>query len=307
MKVIFLGTPYFAVKCLESIFASGHRVVAVVTQPDKVNGRHHKISINPVKEFALANNIPLYQFANISREGEEILRAYNADIMVTAAYGQILRQNIIDICPHGIINVHASLLPEYRGSSPVQWAILDGKKTLGVTIMQTELSVDTGDMIISDKIELYEENTEEALAKLAEVGARLIVKALDCIENGTAVFTKQDHSKATHCRMLKKEDGVLSFDKTAEQVVDFVRGMNPWPGAYFNSENGIIKVLKARVADRRGEAGTILEASGKTGLIIACKDYAVELLRIKPENGKEMDAKAYLLGKKLTMGYKIGE
>lgn len=307
MRVIFLGTPYFAVKCLESIFASEHKVVAVVTQPDKVNGRHHKISINPVKEFALANNIPLHQFANISKEGEEILRAYDADIMVTAAYGQILRQNILDICPHGIINVHASLLPEYRGSSPVQWAILDGKKTLGVTIMQTELSVDTGDMIISDKIELYEENTEEALAKLAEVGARLIVKTLDGIENGTAVFTKQDHSKATLCRMLKKEDGLLSFDKTAEQVVDFVRGMNPWPGAYFNSENGIIKVLKARVVDRQGEVGTILEASGKKGLIIACRDYAVELLRIKPENCKEMDAKAYLLGKKLTMGYKISE
>ena len=213
MRVIFLGTPAFAEKSLESINNSRHEVAAVVTQPDRINGRNKKITFSPVKQYALDKGIPVHQFDNVSRDGEEILRSYDADIMVTAAYGQILRQNILDICPKGIINVHASLLPEYRGSSPVQWAIIDGKKELGVTIMQTELGIDTGDMILADKVTLTDENSEEALEKLAVLGARLVVEALDKIEDGVAEYKKQDESKATHCRMLRKEDGKLCFDK----------------------------------------------------------------------------------------------
>lgn len=307
MKVIFLGTPAFAEKSLESINNSRHEVAAVVTQPDRINGRNKKITFSPVKQYALDKGIPVHQFDNVSRDGEEILRSYDADIMVTAAYGQILRQNILDICPKGIINVHASLLPEYRGSSPVQWAIIDGKKELGVTIMQTEIGIDTGDMILADKVELTDENSEEALEKLAVLGARLVVEALDKIEDGVAEYKKQDESKATHCRMLRKEDGKLSFDKKAEEVVNFIRGMNPWPGAYFSCEHGVIKVLKAKKSDFCGATGEILYADNKKGLIIGCVDGSVEILRIKPENGKEMDAKAYLLGKKLTVGSKISE
>lgn len=307
MKVIFLGTPAFAEKSLESINNSRHEVAAVVTQPDRINGRNKKITFSPVKQYALDKGIPVHQFDNVSRDGEEILRAYDADIMVTAAYGQILRQNILNICPKGIINVHASLLPEYRGSSPVQWAIIDGKKELGVTIMQTELGIDTGDMILADKVELTDENSEEALEKLAVLGARLVVEALDKIEDGVAEYKKQDESKATHCRMLRKEDGKLGFDKKAEEIVNFIRGMNPWPGAYFSCEHGVIKVLKAKKADFCGAAGEILFADNKKGLVIGCDDGSVEILRIKPENGKEMDAKAYLLGKKLTVGSKISE
>ncbi len=307
MKVIFLGTPFFAVESLKSILSSRHEVVAVVTQPDRVNGRNGKITFCPVKQYASERGIPVHQFENISREGEEILRSYGADIMVTAAYGQILRQNILDLCPHGIINVHASILPEYRGSSPVQWAILDGKKELGVTIMQTELGVDTGDIILMDKVTLSEENTEEALIALSYLGANLIVKALDSIEEGTATFTKQDESKATHCRMLKKEDGKIDFSQPSHRIVDFVRGMTPWPSAYFSSENGVMKVTRCNVAEGSGRVGEILFADHKRGLVVACGEGAVELVRIKPENGKEMDAKAYLLGKKLTVGGIVGE
>lgn len=307
MKVIFLGTPDFARISLEKIYGSRHEVVAAVTQPDRINGRNGKVTFSPVKQFALEKGIPVHQFFNVSKEGEEILRSYGADIMVTAAYGQILRQNILDVCEKGIINVHASLLPEYRGSCPVQWAIVDGKKTLGVTIMQTEAGIDTGDVLISDSAEFREENSEEVLLKLAEIGGNLVVKALDLIERGKATFSPQDESKATHCRMLTKEDGQMKFDKPAEKVVDFVRGMNPWPGAYFRSENGIIKAIKARACDGEGKEGEILVADGKRGLVVACKEGAVELLRIKPENGKEMDAKAYLLGKKLTVGSVISE
>lgn len=307
MKIIFLGTPEFAERCLSGILSSRHEVLAVVTQPDRINGRNKKITFSPVKVLAQKHGIPVLQFNNVSKEGETDLRALNADIMVTAAYGQILRQNILDICPKGIINVHASLLPEYRGSSPVQWAIIDGKKRLGVTIMQTELGIDTGDMIMSEAIDIIDENSEGALRRLAEVGAKLVTEALDAIEDGTAVYEKQDESRATHCRMLTKEDGQLDFSASAESVVNFVRGMNPWPGAYFSCENGIIKVLKAKKTAVSARVGEIVFADGKNGLVIGCGTDSVEIVTIKPANGKEMTAKAYLLGKKLTVGSIIGE
>ena len=309
MKVIFLGTPAFAAASLNKIISSRHEVVGVVTQPDRANSRRgNKIIFSPVKVLAEEKGIPVFQYENISKEGEEELRALNADIMVTAAYGQILRQNILDICKYGIINVHASLLPKYRGSSPVQWAIINGDKQIGVTIMKTELGVDTGDMILSDFIEPDgTENSEEMLDKLSVLGGDLIVKALDLIEDGKAIFKPQNESEATHCRMLKKEDGLINFDKNAYEVTNFIRGMNPWPSAYIDTVFGTIKVIKAAVTNASGRSGEVLSASPKSGLIIACKTGAVELVRIKPDNGKEMDAKAFLAGHKIEVGSVIGE
>lgn len=308
MKVIFLGTPDFAAKVLEGILASRHEVVGVVTQPDRINARGKKITASPVKELAIKNSLPLFQFANISKEGEEELRALGADIMVTAAYGQILRENILELCPHGVINAHASLLPYYRGSSPVQWAVVNGERTLGVTIMQTERGVDCGDMLMKSSIELTgEENSEEALSKLAEIGAPLTVRALDEIESGTAVWEKQDNSKATYCRMLKREDGKLDFHKSADGIVNFVRGMNPWPGAFTDSEFGVLKITRARKAEGFGRAGEIISSDPKKGLIVACGDGCVEILRVKAEGGKEMEAKAFLLGHRLKEGSILGE
>ena len=307
MRVVFLGTPDFSATCLKKIYESTHKVVGVVTQPDRANSRRgNKVVYTPVKQFCLENDLPVFQFNNVSTEGEETLRALDADIMVTAAYGQILRENVLNVCPHGIINVHASLLPKYRGSSPVQWAILNGEEEVGVTIMQTEKGVDTGDMILKRSFRpVGDENVDEMMGKLAVLGADLVVEALDLIEAGKAVFIKQDEKLATHCKMLKKEDGVLSFDKPAQTVVNFIRGMTPWPSAYKETKFGLLKVLKARVVEGEGEAGTILFSDGKKGLVVACGTGAVELLRVKPENGKEMDAKAFILGHKFIVGEKL--
>lgn len=311
MRVIFLGTPEFSVNSLEAIYQSCHEVAAVVTQPDRVNARGKKINFSPVKTFALEHGIPVLQYENISRDGEEDLKKYNADIMVTAAYGQILRENILNLCPKGIINVHASILPKYRGSSPVQWALINGEKRVGVTIMQTEKGIDTGDIILTDGIDLDgTEDSGQTLNKLSILGAKLIVEALNKIADGTASFRKQEESEATHCRMIKKEDGKLDFCKTAEEVVNFIRGMNPAPSTFTDTENGRIKVTAAKVAEGNSEnalCGQILSADGKSGLVIACRQGCVEILRLKPENGKEMDARAYLLGKKLTVGRILGE
>lgn len=309
MRVIFLGTPSFAAASLDKIISSRHEVVGVVTQPDRANSRRgNKIIFSPVKVLAEANNIPVFQYENVSKEGEEELKSLDADIMVTAAYGQILRQNILDICRYGIINVHASLLPKYRGSSPVQWAIINGDERIGVTIMKTELGVDTGDMILKDSIVPDgTENSEEMLDKLSVIGGDLAVKALDLIEEGKAEYTKQDESLATHCRMLRKEDGLMDFDRDATDVVNFVRGMNPWPSAYIDTRYGVIKVLRAVLSVGQGKAGEVIAASPKTGLIVACRTGAVELTRIKPDNGKEMDAKSYLAGHKIEVGSNIGE
>lgn len=310
MKVIFLGTPEFSVKILESIANSSHKVVAVVTQPDRKNARGNKINFSKVKEKALELDIPILQYENISLQGEQELKSLNADIMVTAAYGQILKQNVLDICPKGIINVHASLLPKYRGSSPVQWSIINGDKNIGVTIMQTALGVDTGDIILQKDIILDgEEDTEDALYKLSELGSSLIVEALDLIEKGKAIYTPQEESEATHCRMLKKEDGEIDWTKSSLEIKNFIRGMTPWPGAYTECKFGKLKVLKAEIAncEKSGEAGEILLAEPKKGLIVSCKNSCLNLLLVQGENSKVMDAKSYLLGKKLNAGEILGE
>lgn len=310
MRIIFLGTPEFGVKILESINNSRHEVAAVVTQPDRVNARGNKIIFSPVKDAAAKLGIPVLQYENISREGEEKLKSLNADIMVTAAYGQILKQNILDVCPKGIINVHASLLPKYRGSSPVQWTLINGEKVTGVTIMQTALGVDTGDIILQREIALDgNENALETLDKLSALGASAIVEALDLIEDGKAVYTPQDERKATRCRMLKKEDGKIDWTKSALEIKNFVRGMTPWPGAYTSSKFGMLKVIRAEIGDVTAsrKAGEILIAEPKKGLIISCGEGSLSLLDVQGENARAMDAKSYLLGKHLTAGEILGE
>lgn len=309
MKVIFLGTPDFSQTILESICRSNHKVVGVVTQVDRINSRGNKIIFSKVKKYALDNKLPVFQYENISKEGGELAKL-NADIMVTAAYGQILRQNVLDMCKYGVINVHASLLPKYRGSSPVQWALINGEKDIGVTIMQTAIGVDTGDIILSDKITLDgTENSEEALQKLSTLGAKLIVEALDKIENNTAVFIKQDNSKATHCAMLKKEDGLINFDKSAVEIVNFIRGMTPWPSAYTDYKGKKIKFLQAEVCDCIGGEtnGEIVQSDIKEGVMIKCGSGCIKLKKLQAENGKAMDIKSYLLGNTLEKGSNFGE
>lgn len=309
MKVIFLGTPDFSETILDGIFRSKHKVVGVVTQVDRANSRGNKIVFSKVKQYALNNNLPVFQYENISKEGAELANL-NADIMVTAAYGQILRQNILDMCKYGVINVHASLLPKYRGSSPVQWALINGEKQIGITIMQTEIGIDTGDIILSDKIDLDgSENSEEALQKLSVLGAKLIVDALDKIEENTATFTKQDSNKATHCNMLRKEDGIINFDKSAEEIVNFIRGMTPWPSAYTSYKGKKIKFLQADSCLYFGGKvnGEIVKSDIKEGVIIKCGSGYIALKKLQAENSKAMDIKSYLLGNTLEKGSVFGE
>lgn len=307
MRIVFLGTPKFAVNVLDALVSSHHDVVAVVTQPDKVNGRKNKIVFGEVKQYALEHRLDVLQFNNISAEGEDVLRNLYPDIMVTCAYGQILKQNILNICP--IWNVHASLLPKYRGSSPVQWALINGEEEVGVTIMKTERGVDTGDMILKGVLRLNgDENSEETLEKLSYLGAELIVKALDLYENGMVSYQKQDEAEATHCRMLKKEDGKIDFTSKATDIKNFIRGMNPWPSAFTTCDYGVLKILRASVCEGEGgtENGEVVLAHPKKGLVVKCGEGYLRIDVLQGENAKPMAAGAYLLGHTIKVGSIFG-
>lgn len=305
MKVIFLGTPEFAVNVLEKINESSHEIVAVVCQPDKPNGRGNKLVPPPVKVKANELGLQVYQFDKIRRDGVETLKSFNADIMVTAAYGQILSQEIIDICPNGIINVHGSLLPKYRGASPIQMSIINGDEETGVTIMQTEAGIDTGDMLISGSLKIEDNDTYGTLSeKLSMLGAELCIDALNLIEKGEAKFIKQDELKATHTSMFKKDDTIINFNKSAKEIVNLVRGLNPNPIALFYLNNESYKVFEAKAVEYVGDEqnGTVLLANSKKGLVIKCEGGAVEIVEMTAPNSKRMLAKSYLNGKSIEIG-----
>ena len=263
---------------------------------------------SPVKQLAVQNGLKVLQYNKIRLEGVDDLKSLNADIMVTCAFGQILSQEIIDIAPHGIINVHASLLPKYRGASPIQWAILNGDKKTGVTIMKTEAGIDTGDIISVCETSINAEETAgELFDRLSLIGANLLVKTLDDIEQGKAIFTPQDHTLATHVKMLKKEDGIIDFSKNSETIFNHVRGMNPWPCAYTFLNGKMLKVFKATVIssceDSNGlPCGSVLQANSKQGLIVKTGDGAIRLCVIQVEGGKRLNDVDYLLGHKIPVG-----
>ena len=304
MKIIFLGTPDFSAHVLKALIDSRHEVVGVVTQPDKPCGRGHKLMPSPVKVLAEANSIPVYQFNRISKECAP-LKDLNADIMVTAAYGQILRQNVLDLTPKGVINVHASLLPKYRGSSPIQWCIIKGETQTGVTIMKTDIGVDTGDMILSKSLTIGETETAgELFDRLSVLGKDALLEALDLIEEGKETYTKQDESKMSHYPMLDKDSGKIDFNMTSRDIVNLCRGLNPWPVAFVSlNENDRLKVYKASKVDidSNAKVGTVLASDSKNGLIVKCSDGAVSLDIIQTAGTKAMPAKDYLRGRKLQI------
>ena len=308
MRVVFLGTPDFSVNTLKAIINSKHEVVAVVTQPDKPVGRSSKLVFSPVKQVAVEHNLKVLQYNKIRLEGVDDLKALNADIMVTCAFGQILSQEIIDIAPKGIINVHASLLPKYRGAAPIQWSIINGDSETGVTIMQTEAGIDTGDIICVEKTPISETETAgELFDRLSMLGAKLLVEALDLIESGNATFTKQNDDLATHVKMLKKEDGIIDFSKSAREIYNFVRGMNPWPCAYTFLDEKPLKVHSSDIVEIEAFAqpGEVICADSKRGLIIATGNGFIRLKDIQAEGGKKMADTAYLLGHKIEIGTKL--
>lgn len=299
-----MGTPEFAVPALKSIYNSKHEIVAAVTQPDKVNARGKKVEPSAVKAAAEELSLPVLQFQRI-RDNAEELRKLNADAFVTAAYGQILSQEILDIPRFGVINIHASLLPKYRGSAPVARAIAAGEKELGVTIMRTALKVDSGDVLVSESKIFDIQTAGECLKELAELGAKIIVPALDAIEEGRAEFTPQNEAEASYQPMLRKEDGLLSFDKTTAETVNFIRAMNPWPSAYFQSKFGRIKVLRAEAAEGAGAVGTVVACDRKNGLAVKTADGAVRLSEVQGEGSRKMSDTDFILSKKFDVGEKI--
>lgn len=317
MKIAFLGSSEFSKIVLQSLVESNkHQVVCVVCNLDKPTGRGHKLEPCVVKKFALEKNIPVLQFKSVSAEGEEQIKAFNPDALVTASFGQLLKQNILDLAPHGVINVHSSLLPKYRGSCPVNWAIMEGETLTGVTIMKTNIGLDTGDMILSKTLEINPTETAgELTLRLAHLGAVALLEVLDLIENNKAKFTPQDESKSSYYPMLNKELGKIDFNLTAQQICNKVRGLNPWPLCYVTLKNNqdeivLLKVLSAseyitKDASLNGanfEVGQVALSSSKHGLIVKCSDGFVSLDIIKAPNSKEMPAKAYLNGKQIAVG-----
>lgn len=301
MNIVLFGTSKFSTLVAEKLKNSKHNILAVVTQPDKVNGRNGKVSFNELKVFALNHNIPCYQFEKLNRDGEEILKGLKADCFVTASYGQIIKQNILDICP--IYNVHASLLPKYRGSSPIQWCLINGEKKTGVTIMKTELGLDCGEMYLKKELEILNTDTSDTLfEKLGVLGGDAIVEFLDNIEYYKQNAQPQNESEMTYYPMLKKEMAEIDFNQPTEKIVNLVRGLSTCMTAYFLHNNLRYKVIFACSSNMKGNVGEVLEASHKNGLVIGTTDGAIEIVKIQPEGKAIMDAKAFCNGGKIKVG-----
>jgi methionyl-tRNA formyltransferase len=303
MKIIYFGTPDFAVKPLEKLIEN-FEVVAVVTQPDRPVGRSNKPVPCAVKQCAMNHNIPVLQYEKIRLEGVEDLKALNADMMVSCAYGQIFSKEILDITPLGMYNIHGSILPKYRGSAPIQWSIINGEEYCGITILKTDVGMDDGDILLTKPVKIKENETSgELFDRLSEVGAEVIIEAIHLLETGEYFLTPQNHEEATKCKMLTPEMSTLDFSKPAQEVVNMIHGINPWPVAKVEIAGSMFKVFRAKVReDFSGNIGEILVASNKQGLIIACGKYAVEFDEIQPNNGKRMPAKSYLNGKVIPVG-----
>ena len=297
MRVVFMGTPDIAATCLKRILADGFQVVGVYTQPDRPKGRGMKLTASPVKEVALDAGIPVFQPENFREEETvETLRALKPDVCAVVAYGRILPQKVLDVPTFGCINIHASLLPKYRGSAPYQWAVLNGEKETGVTAMYLCREMDAGDMIDRVTTPIGENETAgEVLDRLALLGAGLLSKTLARFQAGPVVGEKQDESLVSYAPMLDKSLCPIDFHRTAQQVHDQVRGLQPWPMATMELQGKRFKVHETRVTAGEGEPGQILGLT-KTGLVIACGEGAVEIRSLQAEGGKRMNAPDYFRG-----------
>jgi len=297
MRVVFMGTPDIAATCLSKILADGFDVVGVYTQPDRPKGRGMKLAFPPAKEVALAHKIPVFQPENFRQdETVEQLRALQPDVVAVVAYGRILPQRVLDIAPKGFINIHTSLLPQYRGSAPYQWAVLDGLAETGVSAMYLCREMDAGDIINVAKTPIGPNETAgELLDRLAVLGGELLSKTLHEIEQGTAVGTPQDATKVTFAPMLDKSMCPIDWNKSAQAVHNQVRGLHPWPVATAELAGTKFKIHATVPVDRSGEPGTILELT-KTGLVVACGEGAVEIRSLQAEGGKRMNAPDYFRG-----------
>lgn len=305
MRVVFMGTPDFAVPTLQTLLEH-HEVLAVVTQPDKRKGRGKAMQFTPVKEKALEYNIPVYQPVKV-RNDEEFLatmKELNPDIIVVTAFGQILPESILNLPKYGCINVHASLLPKYRGAGPIQWAVINGEKESGVTIMYMEKGLDTGDMLEKVVVPLDPKETGESLHdKLSVAGNDILLKAMKAIEDGTAVREKQDDSISTYAPMFDKAMGEIDWTKDAKELERLIRGLYPWPSAYTHFGTKVMKVFSADVVERQTKevAGTIVEVT-KDSIVVQAGNNCLALKEVQLEGKKRMEVKAFLLGYAIKAG-----
>ncbi len=303
-----MGTPDFAVNTLQALIDSEHEVAAVVTQPDKPKGRGKIMQFTPVKVLANSYGILVYQPERVrDLDFVEKIENIKPDVIVVAAFGQILPEGILKIPKYGCINVHASLLPKYRGAAPIQWAILNGEQETGVTIMYMEKGLDTGDMIAKVPVPILETDTADSLHdKLAEAGAGLLIDTLKEIEAGTAKREKQDDSKSSYAKMLTKDMGHMDFTKDAETLLRLIRGMNSWPSAYTSYRGKTLKIFGAEPAEGTGSCGQVI-AVDKKSFTVKCGKGAIRILNLQLEGKKRMDTSAFLLGNEIKPGELLGE
>lgn len=313
MKIVFMGTPDFAVGALEALIEAGHEITAVVTQPDKAKGRSKELQFPPVKECALRHNIPVMQPRKIKTpEAVEELKRYEADVYIVAAFGQFLSQQILDMPRYGCLNIHASLLPKYRGASPIQHVIIDGEEKTGVTIMQMDAGIDTGDMLYKKEVMIERRDTFETLHdKLMEAGGAAIVEALKLLEEGKLVPEKQQDELSCYAPLIEKTMGELDFSKDAYRLELLVRGMNPWPSAYTFYKGKQLKVWEATAEDMEREyteeeRGTIVDVT-KDSVAVAASKGVLRISSLQLEGKKRMSTHDFLLGVRMTVGEKLGK
>ncbi len=311
IRIVYMGTPDFAVEPLEAIIKAGYEVTAVVTQPDKQKGRGKEVKMTPVKECALRHGIPVFQPVKI-KEPEAVaeLEKYQADLFVVAAFGQLLSEEILNMPEYGCINIHASLLPAYRGAAPIQWAVLNGEKESGVTIMQMDKGLDTGDMLLKRSVELSPTETGDSLHdKLMHLGAELIVEALSKLEKGELVPEKQKDELSSYAKKLTKAMGQIDWSKDAVSLERWIRGLNSWPSAYTFFGGKTLKIWEAQVAEENGaqkaEPGQVVSVS-REGFTVACGQGALQILSLQLEGKKRVLTREFLLGYQVEPGMILG-
>lgn len=316
MKIVYMGTPDFAVGALQAIIEAGHQVVAVVTQPDKPKGRGKEMQMTPVKACAIAHDIPVFQPVKVKdAEAVAVLRGYEADIFVVAAFGQILSEEILNMPKYGCVNIHASLLPKYRGAAPIQWAIIDGEKKTGVTIMQMDKGLDTGDMLFKTEVEIDAKETGDSLHdKLAEAGAKLIVEALPQIEAGNITPVKQKDEESCYAKMLQKSMGRIDWKQSAYKLDCLIRGLISWPGASTIYHGKNLKIWEEEVADettaciqlKDAAPGTVVGIE-KDALYVQTGDGVLRIVSVQLEGKKRMAVRDFLLGCQMKTGEQLGD
>ena len=311
MRVIFMGTPDFSVGALKSLAENGYEIAGVVTQPDKPRGRGKASSMTPVKEAALELGLTVYQPSRVREQSfMDTVRALNPDVIVVSAFGQIIPKALLELPRYGCVNIHASLLPKYRGAAPIQWAVMDGEPVSGVTIMQMDEGLDTGDMLAKTEVPLDPDETGGSLFdKLSRAGAELLIRTLPALEQGTLTPEKQPlESPTAYARMIRKEDGRIDWNLEAEAIERRIRGLNPWPSAYTELTGKILKIWRAEVLPKESgqTPGTVTEA-GKGGFCVQTGKGVLRLLEVQLEGKKRMDAQAFLRGFHAAPGMKLEE